>query len=239
MKRGVVLASILLSVQGLAEEPIKTAKMHAKLATYVQARQAEFGQIPASRRTELDGLAGYVEECLQAKKPCRLNFICTHNSRRSHLAQLWAATSAAQYGLTGVWTYSGGTEATAFNPRAVAAIKRAGFQVRKTTEDTNPVYHVSYSDAAAPLTCFSKVFNQSPNPKSAFCAVMTCAQADQACPVVHGAAARLAIAYEDPKVADGTPAEATRYDERCRQIAREMLYVFSRVAARRAPASAG
>lgn len=159
-----------------------------------------------------------------------MTFICTHNSRRSHLAQVWAATAAARYGFSQVYTYSGGTEATAFNSRAVAALERAGFDVLKTSDDRNPVYHVRYAADAAPLTCFSKVYDQAPNPGDGFCAVMTCGDANERCPVVHGAAQRIAITYEDPKSADGTPAEAARYDERCAQIAREMLYAFDRAA---------
>jgi hypothetical protein len=58
---------------------------------------------------------------------------------------------------------------------------------------------------------------------------MTCSEADKNCPVVRGAAVRVALPYEDPKVADGTPAEAARYDERSRQIATEMFYLFSEV----------
>jgi arsenate reductase (thioredoxin) len=60
---------------------------------------------------------------------------------------------------------------------------------------------------------------------------MTCDEADQDCPFVKGAALRISLPYEDPKVADGTPEEAARYDARSRQIATEMLYLFSKVAA--------
>ena len=34
--------------------------------------------------------------------------------------------------------------------------------------------------------------------------------------------------YDDPKAFDDTPAEAEKYDERSQQIAREMLYIFSK-----------
>jgi hypothetical protein len=81
------------------------------------------------------------------------------------------------------------------------------------------------------MECFSKVYSEPPNPKSGYCAVMTCLQADQACPVVAGAALRVALPYDDPKAYDGTAAESARYDERCRQISREMLYVFRLVRA--------
>jgi arsenate reductase (thioredoxin) len=135
------------------------------------------------------------------------------------------------FGLTGVETYSGGTEATALNPRAVAAMRRAGLKI--TADDataSNPNYSVQTSEAASPQTCFSKVYNAPPNPTTKYCAVMTCSQADDACPIVMGCELRMPIRYEDPKVADDTDMESQRYDERSRQICTEMLYMMSSVA---------
>jgi protein-tyrosine-phosphatase len=199
------------------------------LQDYLEQRAAEFGEIPTGRKEQLQQVADFVREQVQAGKPARLTFICTHNSRRSHLAQLWAQTAAVHYGITGVETFSGGTEATAFNSRAVAALKRAGFEIPDPPEGANPHYRVSFGKDADPLDCFSKVYSESPNPAADFCAVMTCSEADKKCPLVAGAARRMAIPYDDPKAFDGSPEEAAKYDERCRQIAREMLYVFSRV----------
>lgn len=203
--------------------------LYPALQSYVSERTAEFDQIPAERKEQLGKLAAYVSERVEAGKPVRLTFICTHNSRRSHLSQIWAATAAAQYGVPQIETFSGGTEATAFNPRAVAAVRRAGFQVEQPDAAANPRYAVKYAESAAPMICFSKVYSAAPNPQEDFCAVMTCNHADENCPLVNGCDLRMAIMYEDPKAADGTPEEAARYDERCRQIGREMLYLFSRV----------
>jgi arsenate reductase len=127
-------------------------------------------------------------------------------------------------------TFSGGTEVTACNPRTVAALKRSGLRFSiKEASSTNPHYAVAFSDMEPPLICYSKIFNQAPNPSSNYCAVMTCSHADQNCPVAIGCDLRLAIRYEDPKVSDDTPQEAATYDERCAQIAREMLYAISSV----------
>ena len=112
---------------------------------------------------------------------------------------------------------------------AHAALERAGCQVRKLDERANPQYRVEFAEAAPPLVCFSKKYGDEPNPDRDFAAVMTCSAADQSCPIVAGAKLRVAIAYDDPKLADGTPEETARYDERCRQIAREMLFVFSQI----------
>ncbi|MBN2448349.1 MAG: protein-tyrosine-phosphatase [Phycisphaerae bacterium] len=186
--------------------------------------------IPAARRQILHQLAAYVTECGGAGKPCRLCFICTHNSRRSHFAQLWAAAACPHFGIPGVETFSGGTSATAFDARAVAALRRAGFRLEQVSSGENPAFHAHFAADATPLCCYSKIYSEPPNPQSDFCAVMTCAQADSGCPVVTGARRRLAIPYDDPQVADGTPHEATAYDTCCAQVAREILYAFSTIA---------
>src|SRR5699024_9540725 len=106
------------------------AEMYKKLQEYISELEDGFNGIPASRKEELQKLAHFINRKVQKKEPIKLLFICTHNSRRSHFAQIWTSTAAYYYGVEEVKTYSGGTEVTAFNPRAVTAIKRAGFEVR-------------------------------------------------------------------------------------------------------------
>ena len=201
----------------------------SEIENYVKSRAAELDRIPGERKRLLTALAEHVRERHEADETARLTFICTHNSRRSQMAQFWAWTAAAHHQVADVESFSGGTEVTALNPRVVVALRRAGFEIRKTSEGVNPVYAVRYSDQAPAIKAFSKLYGWAPNPGEGFCAVMTCAAADAGCPVVHGAELRVAIPYEDPKIHDGTEAEAQAYDERCRQIAREMLYLFSQV----------
>lgn len=199
-----------------------------KLAHSVEALLPQIEKVSAERRQTLDRLAGFVSEHLSAGKKPRLTFICTHNSRRSHLGQLWAATAATHFGMEGVETFSGGTEGTAFNPRAIAALERSGFAI-EDPGGNNPRYRVSFAEQAPARECFSKRYDHSENPQGDFAAVMTCTEADQACPLVPGAALRVALPYVDPKVSDGTEEEAATYDERSRQVATEMLYLFSKV----------
>ncbi len=213
----------------MAESPA-VVKIDARVAEYLKGRSVEFDRIEPARQRELEALAEHVRGDLKGDGKALLTFVCTHNSRRSHLAQIWAAAGAAYYGVQGIETFSGGTEATAMNPRTVAALRRAGLRV-ETAEPLaeNPRYEASFAEGVAPMECFSKVYDSSPNPTVGYAAVMTCAQADQGCPVVRGADFRIAIRYDDPKVSDGTPAEESTYDQRCQQIAREMLYLMSRV----------
>lgn len=205
-------------------------QLYPEIESYVRQRMKEFDEISYERKLELQQLADYVQGCLAKGQDAKLTFVCTHNSRRSHLTQIWAQIAAARYGVNHVQTFSGGTEVTACNPRTVAALKRCGLRFSVLNDDgSNPHYSVVFSDGEPPLICFSKVFNREPNPSSAYCAVMTCSHADQNCPVAIGCDLRLAIRYEDPKVSDDTPQEAATYDERCAQIAREMLYAISQV----------
>lgn len=198
------------------------------LATYLDGLGPDIQAIPAGRRAALGRLADFVANKRAAGALADLVFICTHNSRRSQMGQVWATVAAAVHGIEGVRAFSGGTEVTAFNPRAVAALRRAGFRI-DDPDGHNPRYAVSFGLTAPSLECVSKTYADPFNPREGFAAVMTCSEADGACPSVDGADLRLALPYLDPKAADDTAQEAARYDERCRQIAAEMMDLFSRV----------
>lgn len=204
--------------------------MFEEVERYLKAREAEFGSISAERKELLDSVAAFIQTRIAQGKPARLTFICTHNSRRSHLSQVWAQIAADSLGLKGIETFSGGTEATAFNPRAVDALRRCGLAITSANpEASNPIYEVKAGTDERPQLCWSKVYDQTPNPTTEFAAIMTCSEADGACPIVPGCELRAPVRYEDPKVADGTPEEASRYSERSAQICREMLYMMSQV----------
>ena len=205
--------------------------MYKKLFSYIETAASENDSIPQERKDQLKRIALYIQSKKDSNKAANLTFICTHNSRRSHMGQIWAAAAAAYYGIEqGIDTYSGGTEATAFNPRAVAAIERAGFHVKNPGGD-NPHYEVTYAENGKVLKCFSKKYDDPFNPNENFAAIMTCSEADASCPTVPGADLRVPITYVDPKESDGTEQETATYDTRCRQIATEMLYMMSQVEA--------
>lgn len=199
------------------------------MEAYVDARLAEADRIAPERRAELDALARDVAGWARAGE-LPLVFVCTHNSRRSHLAQVWAEVAARRFGLDGVRAFSGGTEATALHPNAAAALERAGLAVERSDDSANPVYRVRVDATGEPLRLFSKVWSDPSNPREGFVAVMTCDAANEACPLIPGARARVPLTYADPKAFDGTDREAAGYDERCAQIARELLYLFARAA---------
>lgn len=188
-----------------------------------------FEAILEDRKALLDELAIYIKGKLISRKEVNLVFICTHNSRRSHMAQIWTQTASIYYDIPHIKTFSGGTQKTAFNIHAVNALKKAGFKIKALSEKSNPKYRVQISKDVNPLICFSKKYNHKSNPQQDFVAVMTCSDADESCPVITGAEYRTTIKYEDPKLFDGTDQAAAAYEERSRQIGTEMFYVFSKV----------
>jgi arsenate reductase len=183
--------------------------------------------IPEERKESLQVLIAYIQSKLDSGEEVNLNFICTHNSRRSQFSQIWAQTAADYFSIPAN-CYSGGVKVTEFNQKAVESIKRGGFRVTKKGSE-NPVYYIFHSDDADPISAFSKLFDDPINKAQRFAAVMTCSHADENCPFISGTENRIPVRYEDPKKFDGTPEEANRYDERSLQIASEMFYVFSRI----------
>lgn len=199
------------------------------LTSYINSNALDFSAISVERKAQLEEIAEYISGKVREREPVDLTFICTHNSRRSQMTQLWGEVAAFYYRIPGIQCFSGGTEATAIHPVAVTALKKAGFQIGTDGMGSNPVYRVTYANGIKPVELFSKKFSDPVNPQGDFMAVMTCSDADEACPFVPGAVARFSIPYEDPGTADGTPEEEAIYDERCRQIATEMFYLFARV----------
>lgn len=219
-----IALTILFALPLLNFSTMEQAKFYKKLQKYSTSLEGEFGQITPDRKEKLAQLGDYLYEKIAAGETPRITVICTHNSRRSHMGQLWLEAAAAYYGIGDLTTASGGTEATAFNPRAVTALKKAGFKFSKNGGEENPVYEASWGSDYPNILMFSKKFDHRNNPQSEFAAVMVCAEADASCPFVPGADARFTIPYEDPKNFDGTPSEEMAYDERCRQIARELFF---------------
>lgn len=201
--------------------------MYTKIQTFLES--LTFDTISSERKQMLQPLIDHIQEKKKAESDILLNFICTHNSRRSHLSQVWAQTAAARYGIKNVYCYSGGTESTALFPMAAKALENAGFAINFISEGNNPVHAIKYDGNAAPIIGFSKKYDDAFNPISGFAAIMTCSQADAGCPFVAGAEKRFPITYEDPKAFDGTPKQEAGYNERSLQIATEMAYVFSQV----------
>ena len=198
-----------------------------KINTAISA--VSMDSISSQRKEELQPLIEFIQKKKDRREPVKLNFICTHNSRRSHLSQVWAQTAAHFYSISDVTCYSGGTEATRIFPMIIETLKDTGFEIEQTTEGDNPVHAIQFSTTEDPIHGFSKKYDDSFNPSTDFAAVMTCTEADSECPIVPGAAARISLPFEDPKRFDLSTHQREQYAECSRLIATEMKYVFSQI----------
>lgn len=201
--------------------------LFSKIETTIKGLNPE--TITTQRKETLQPLVDFIQLKTTKTETIRVNFICTHNSRRSHLSQVWAQTMAHYFGIKNVFCYSGGTEATALFPMAAKTLENTGFEVLTIAEGKNPIYTIKFSENEHPIIGFSKTLDDDFNPKSEFAAIMTCDSANEACPMVSGAEIRIPITFEDPKAFDNTPLQKEKYNERSLQIATELLYVFSQI----------
>lgn len=205
---------------------MSSVSLFPTLANTVQS--LSFETISQVRKNVLDELVSYVVKKHRENGVVLLNFICTHNSRRSQLAQVWGQTAAYYYQIDAV-CYSGGVEVTAFKDSAIGALKTAGFSTQ-TDAGLNPVAMIAFNAKSEDeIAAFSKLYDNSVNPTSNFAAILTCSAADENCPFIPGAELRIALPYEDPKIADGRSDEAIVYAQRSLEIATEMFYTFSQI----------
>jgi len=231
-----LLSSLLLSFSAFSSFSVSAQELNETLFNYIKNTEPKIESISEERREQLDELVEYLVEDLQKKKEVKVLAICTHNSRRSHMAQLWIETAATYYGINAnndtsgvnrISAYSGGTEATAFNQNAINALKKVGFTFEMNSFGKNTIYIVS--NGIDEFNSFSKKYSHPENPKSDFVAIMVCSDADKSCPVVDGAEARFAIPYDDPRHFDDSPDKLAKYAETVEKIASEMLYTMREV----------
>jgi protein-tyrosine-phosphatase len=201
--------------------------MNGNLEEYSSNIASRFNLIGTERREVLEDIADFLKRRIQHGLKTNLLFVCTHNSRRSQFAQIWAELAAIYYKVENVKSFSGGTEVTAFHPNAIHAIQKAGIIVEKGTGSVNPDYDL-FSEANEPfLRSYSKLYNDPRNPSQELVAIMTCTEAETNCPFIPEALRRISVRYDDPKAFDNTPEQEMRYDESCKLIATEMFYLFS------------
>ena len=202
--------------------------MNTKIKHLCDQLSQQYESISFERKVLLEKIAAYIQQKKEANLPIQLIYVCTHNSRRSHFGQIWATVAAEYFGVNKVTTFSGGTEATTFNPNAIHALRGLGFEITKMDTTDNPRYDVDFGGPKS-IICFSKVYDDASNPTSNFAAIMTCGDAEENCPFIPGVELRIGTTYDDPKMFDGTDLQDEKYKERALQIGLETLYVFSKI----------
>lgn len=226
------------SATQISPNPTASQSMTASPPTWIKGisetiDQAELAadQLSAERVKLLDHAAQQIASTRRHHCQTTLSFICTHNSRRSHLAEVWATVAAAKLGLSDIHCVSGGTETTACNSRIIASLRRAGFKIETSNPKAdNPTYQLRFADDQPPILLCSKRFQDATADVDSFVAMLCCSDADQSCPRISGANIRIALHYDDPKSSDDTAAESNTYDQRRDQIAAEMMHLMTKIA---------
>jgi len=225
MKRRTILTMLLFTIVNINSFSQEEIKFNKKLKQYTVSLSKEFDKIPEERKKILIELGDYILEDKQKNNKVNITFICTSNSRRSHLSQIWMQTATIYYGIDSIYTFSGGTEATEVNKRAISALERSGFTITRASSAYNNPYSVSAGAGVDNSLIYSKKYDNFQNPKSNFIAVMVCSEADKSCPIVPGSNGKIGLPYDDPKYYDNTPSEEQKYDETCKLIASELFFV--------------
>lgn len=207
----------------LSTEYLPSTTMISKSLYLIQ--QSLLSDPPERHQKQIVSLADWIADRNHKGMIADLNFICTHNSRRSQFSQVWCHIIQYWLGLNSVKAYSGGTEVTACNHRTVAALERFGFR-HEAVGSQNPRYRIFAPEFDAEITLWSKTYSDDSNPGKDFAAVMTCDHADENCPFIPGAEIRVPLTYTDPKYADDTQEEESAYDLACKTIATDMLRLF-------------
>jgi arsenate reductase len=184
--------------------------------------------ISDNRSQLLQKIADAIIAIYKSESTVNLNFICTHNSRRSQLGQVWSYFASEYFSLN-ISSFSGGTEVTAFHRNTVKTLQDVGFIFKVSDfSHQNPAYDIHFEGAKKIIKGFSKTHNDPVN-KSPFIAITTCNSADANCPFIPEALKRFHLPYVDPKFSDGTDKQYEAYLATNKEVAAEMFYLFSTI----------
>jgi arsenate reductase len=186
-------------------------------------------ELSDDRKSLLLNISGFIVDELKSNRTVHLNFICTHNSRRSQLAQVWAHYAIDYFQLNNINSFSGGTETTAFFSNTVKTLQEVGFEFHiKDFSHQNPIYEISFKKMNTKILGFSKVYNDPMN-EQPFMAITTCSNADENCPFISEAVKRFHLPFTDPKIADNTPNALEIYKKTSKLIAGEIGFLIQNV----------
>ncbi len=184
--------------------------------------------IPENRNQYLLKIAETIAKEYAKNEVINLQFICSHNSRRSQFAQVWSFFAAHYFELN-INAFSGGNEISCFNRTTIKTLQKAGFYFQLSDfSHQNPKYEITFDGAKKQLIGFSKLVDDASNPKKCI-AITTCSEVDKNCPYFPNATYLFYLPFEDPKRADGTLRQEEIYMEINKQIAGEIFVIFNEV----------
>ncbi|MGY6649991.1 hypothetical protein [Wenyingzhuangia sp. IMCC45574] len=182
-----------------------------------------------NREILLEKIANKIADTIKEKGNVNINFICTHNSRRSQFSQIWAYYAMEYFGIDTGNSFSSGTAVTAFHGNTIKALEHCGFKFSlEEFSHKNPKYIINYKGATKEVLGFSKLIENEIN-QSPFIAITTCDHADKNCPVIIDAEERFHLPYADPKTSDGASDQKETYINSSMLIAGEIGFIFKKV----------
>lgn len=198
---------------------------------YLDSLSAVAFHADESRAIAIRAVADWLRSKLQAEGTASVVIICTGNSRRSVLGAMLGNALADYFGMR-VSFKSAGTKPTAVNLRSIKALREAGFQIKPVgreatkglSNELNPIYSAQWSARPSSQALeFSKSLADPSLPQAGFAAIMVCDDASETCPLVPGAAIRVSMPFDDPRIADGQVREEVAYRESRDEIGRVLM----------------
>lgn len=208
------------------------SKLFSTISTYLASQDGKQPPVNEIHQASMQKFAQWLK--MRGKKKTDVVVICTGNSRRSILTSTMGNLIAAYRKWPEVRFHSAGTAPSAFNSCTIAALKQIGVEITATGSqakegkkgEKNPHYKVQWGkDKDAYSLEYSKALGDVSLPGNDFAALIVCSDADKECPVVEGAAIRLALPFEDPKAFDGKPNESEEYAKTRDLIAQTLLAI--------------
>ena len=146
-----------------------------------------------------------------------LVFLCTHNSRRSQICEVWGSIFSLIYKKE-ILINSAGTIKTSVHKEIFNVLKKCGVSVNENEE-------IAFKNLLIKLK--SKTLDQIDAKK--FIAIMTCSDAEKSCPIDSRSVKNINMFFKDPKVYDNTKYMEEEYLKTNSNIAEELNYIFKRI----------
>lgn len=199
--------------------------MKLSIQKYCERRLAELDWIDETRKQELAKLTAYIR--YKESDPIHLVFIDNDNARGSLFAQVWAKVAARYFGLEHVETYSAGNNATEIAGNFVYTLLSLQFDLFVEGDEVNSRHFFVFDNRKNACICFAKPIDHYSIPLENFGTIDT--NPTRMNIILAGSELQVHFPYTDPQTSDGTSEAQQNYRQFSNEIAREMLYLFSRL----------
>ena len=167
------------------------------------------------RKKRLDNIASVINENLN--KTRSIVFLCTHNSRRSQICEVWGKVFAEIYRKK-ININSAGAFKTVVHSQVYESIVKCGLVVDNKKE----IFFDKKKFKLNSKTIDSLTMKN-------FIAVMTCSNAEKSCPNDPRSIRNIKMFFNDPRIYDETDKMSREYLNTTIYIAEELNYIFKNI----------